>query len=97
MALKRNDHHAYSRIPKHIAKLLFARSQRVLGLLAFGDVLSRPAKQRDLTGSIAQHFASIDDPSCAAIRPNHLEIELVRRSEERRVGKECRSRLWRDH
>ena len=78
MALKRNDHHAYSRIPKHIAELLFARSQRVLGLLAFGDVLSRPAKQRDLTGSIAQHFASIDDPSCAAIRPNHLEIELVR-------------------
>src|SRR5207237_4322132 len=31
----------------------------------------------------------------AAIHPHRAETERCRRSEERRVGKECRSRVWR--
>src|SRR5690606_40898746 len=40
-------------------------------------------------------------PCCTALRPPDIitsdGLSLRSRSEERRVGKECRSRWWRDH
>src|SRR6516165_3130086 len=82
--LGRNDHHAHTRIPKDPAELLLARTQFVLGMLAFSDVLSGTAQPRDAAGRIAHHFTSVGDPSCAAVGTKDLQIEFVRSS-----GSQC--------
>src|SRR5262249_2999137 len=67
-------------ITKDAAEFFLADAQCLLGVLSLSDVLSRASQPRDSVLAVAYRFASIGDPSRAAIWTNHLQINLVWRA-----------------
>src|SRR5215469_18976950 len=47
---------------------------------ALGNVLNRAAKLQNRVAGIAYGLAGTDDPARARVRPNHLQLNLVRYS-----------------